>query len=33
MSVDLPYPRQLPIRDTLEFVTITAHLRKMLEEC
>ncbi len=33
MTVDLPYPRQLPVRDTVEFIKITAHLRKMLEEC
>ncbi len=33
MPVDLPYPRQLPVRDTVEFIKITAHLRKMLEEC
>jgi NitT/TauT family transport system ATP-binding protein len=33
MPVDLPYPRRLPVRDTLEFVQITAHLRQLLEEC
>lgn len=33
MSVDLPYPRRLAVRDTLEFVQITAHLRRLLEEC
>jgi NitT/TauT family transport system ATP-binding protein len=33
MPVDLPYPRRLPIRDTMEFIKITAHLRKLLEEC
>jgi NitT/TauT family transport system ATP-binding protein len=29
----LSYPRQLAMRDTLEFVRITAHLRKLLESC
>ncbi len=33
MAVDLPFPRRLKLRDTLEFVQITAHLRKLLEEC
>jgi NitT/TauT family transport system ATP-binding protein len=33
MEVGLPYPRQLRLRDTLDFVTITAHLRRTLEEC
>jgi NitT/TauT family transport system ATP-binding protein len=33
MPVDLPYPRRLKLRDTLEFVQITAHLRQLLEEC
>jgi NitT/TauT family transport system ATP-binding protein len=33
MTVDLPHPRQLRVRDTLDFVTITAHLRRTLEEC
>lgn len=33
VDVTLPYPRHLQIRDTLEFVTITAHLRRLLEEC
>jgi len=32
-EIDLPYPRRLPVRDTLEFIRITAHLRKQLEEC
>lgn len=29
--VDLPHPRALAIRDTVEFIRITAHLRKLLE--
>jgi NitT/TauT family transport system ATP-binding protein len=33
LDVELDFPRRLPIRDTLEFVTITAHLRKELEAC
>jgi NitT/TauT family transport system ATP-binding protein len=33
MHVELPYPRRLPVRDTLEFVQITAKLRRLLEEC
>ncbi|WP_346894194.1 ABC transporter ATP-binding protein [uncultured Roseibium sp.] len=33
LEVDLPHPRSLKVRDTLEFVQITAHLRKQLEEC
>ena len=33
VDVDLDYPRQLAVRDTAEFVTITAHLRKLLERC
>ena len=33
MEVDLPHPRRLTVRDTLEFVQITAHLRQQLEEC
>ena len=33
MDVPLPYPRRLKIRDTLEFVGVTAHLRQLLEEC
>jgi NitT/TauT family transport system ATP-binding protein len=31
--VDLPRERQLPMRDTIEFVRITAHLRGLLETC
>ena len=33
LEVDLPYPRRLAVRDTVEFITITAHLRKLLESC
>jgi NitT/TauT family transport system ATP-binding protein len=33
MRVDLPSPRRLAMRDTLEFIKITAHLRQLLEEC
>ncbi|WP_306117809.1 MULTISPECIES: ABC transporter ATP-binding protein [unclassified Roseitalea] len=33
LSIDLPEPRRLAIRDTMEFIEITAHLRKQLEAC
>ena len=33
VTVDLPFPRKLAMRDTIEFVTITAHLRALLETC
>ena len=33
MEVDLPLPRTLAVRDTVEFIRVTAHLRKLLEEC
>lgn len=33
LRVDLPSPRRLAMRDTLEFVQITAHLRQLLEDC
>lgn len=33
VPVDLPYPRQLNVRDTTEFLTITAELRATLETC
>ena len=33
LPVNLPHPRKLPVRDTLEFVEITGHLRRTLEEC
>lgn len=31
VDIDLPYPRELPIRETKEFVDIAARLRKLLE--
>ncbi|MGI9486608.1 MAG: ABC transporter ATP-binding protein [Geminicoccaceae bacterium] len=31
--VDLPHPRKLAMRDTMEFVEVTAHLRQLLETC
>ena len=33
VTVDLPFPRRLAMRDTIEFVRITAHLRQLLETC
>ena len=33
VPVDLPFPRRLSARDTLEFVQVTAQLRALLEEC
>lgn len=33
MPVHLPFPRSLAMRDTLEFIEITAKLRRLLEEC
>lgn len=33
VTVDLPFPRKLAMRDTIEFVRITAHLRQLLETC
>ncbi len=33
VTVDLPFPRKLAMRDTIEFVRITAHLRELLESC
>jgi NitT/TauT family transport system ATP-binding protein len=33
VTVDLPFPRHLAMRDTIEFVRITAHLRELLETC
>ncbi len=33
VTVDLPFPRRLQIRDTVEFITITAHLRTLLASC
>ncbi|CAN7754082.1 MULTISPECIES: ABC transporter ATP-binding protein [unclassified Ensifer] len=32
-KVDLPYPRSLAMRDTVEFIQVTAHLRTLLGEC
>lgn len=31
--VELPHPRKLAIRDTMEFIEVTAHLRQLLETC
>ena len=31
VDIDLPEPRQLGVRDTLEFVRITSHLRSLLD--
>lgn len=33
VDIDLPYPRQIKLRDTLEFTKYTAHLRELLETC
>ncbi len=33
MTADLPYPRHLAMRDTVEFIKVTAHLRQLLETC
>lgn len=33
VEVDLPHPRRLADRDTIEFVRIAAHLRQLLETC
>jgi len=33
VTVDLPFPRHLAVRDTMEFVNISARLRRLLEEC
>jgi NitT/TauT family transport system ATP-binding protein len=33
VTVDLPRQRRLAMRDTIEFVRITAHLRELLETC
>lgn len=32
-SVELPHPRKLAMRDTMEFIAVTAHLRQLLETC
>ncbi|MFZ5872642.1 MAG: ABC transporter ATP-binding protein [Actinomycetota bacterium] len=33
VPIDLPYPRELSVRDTPEFTAIAAHLRQLLETC
>jgi NitT/TauT family transport system ATP-binding protein len=33
VAVDLPRKRKLAMRDTVEFIRITAHLRQLLEAC
>ncbi len=33
VEVDLPFPRDLSVRDTVEFITITSHLRTLLASC
>jgi NitT/TauT family transport system ATP-binding protein len=33
VTIDLPFPRMLSVRDTAEFTAITAHLRRLLETC
>jgi NitT/TauT family transport system ATP-binding protein len=33
VTIDLPYPRRLEVRDTPEFTAIAAHLRRLLETC
>lgn len=33
MKVELPSERSLAMRDTVEFIRVTAHLRRLLEEC
>jgi NitT/TauT family transport system ATP-binding protein len=33
VPIDLPYPRQLSVRDTTEFLKLTAELRSTLESC
>lgn len=33
VNVDLPYPRKLAVRDTMDFVNISSRLRQLLEEC
>jgi NitT/TauT family transport system ATP-binding protein len=33
VDVDLPYPRQIQIRDTMEFTRYSARLRQLLETC
>jgi NitT/TauT family transport system ATP-binding protein len=33
VEIDLPFPRQLAVRDTPEFTARTAHLRRLLASC
>ena len=33
VTVGLPFPRRLAMRDAIEFVRLTAHLRQLLESC
>ena len=33
VTIDLPYPRKLEVRETPEFTAIAAHLRRLLETC
>jgi NitT/TauT family transport system ATP-binding protein len=33
VPIDLPFPRELSVRDTAEFTAITARLRRLLETC
>jgi NitT/TauT family transport system ATP-binding protein len=33
VGIDLPFPRQLAVRDTPEFTARTAHLRRLLASC
>ena len=33
VTIGLPYPRKLEVRDTPEFTAIAAHLRRLLEAC
>ena len=33
VDIDLPYPREIKLRDTLEFTKHAAYLRELLETC
>jgi NitT/TauT family transport system ATP-binding protein len=33
VTVDLPIPRRIALRETPEFVALAAHLRSVLEAC
>ena len=33
VTIDLPYPRKLEVRETPQFTAIAAHLRRLLETC